>query len=215
MNDTCPVCGSRKSEEHVDLLQCKSCGHIWQASSMVSVSYGKEYLECYRNRPTAEMSCLRLGFLKAFIDGGKLLDIGYGRGDFAKLASLAGFRVYGCDVHGVDFGIREIDLTHDAETWDVVTAFDSIEHFADLTPLKSLFSRTKVVMVSVPFTPSWFPERRDWKHYKPGEHLHYFSPNSLQILVGKPTLRCAALEDLYRVPEGGQPQNIYTAIYGG
>jgi hypothetical protein len=64
----------------------------------------------------------------------------------------------------------------------------------------------------VPLPPATFPGDKTWKHYKAGEHLHYFSPESLGRLVGKPLLVESKVEDAIRCPEGVE-QNIYTAIY--
>ena len=79
------------------------------------------------------------------------------------------------------------------------------------------------MIVSLPATSDFVlraPER--WRHYKPGEHLHYFSRDSLDALMfkwGLPRkLVEATPEDALRgkLTVGGRDHdNIHTAIYGG
>jgi hypothetical protein len=159
------------------------------------------------------MAFLRVGFLKAFVSGGRLLDVGYGNGDFVRAAEAAGFDAYGHDVHGVDCRIREVALDAD-ESWNVVTFFDSLEHFPDFDLVRCLLKRTNYVMISVPMRPSSFPHDRNWKHFKPGEHLHYFSELSLQQMIDKPLRAVSNVEDTIRQRSSRGEQNILTALFG-
>lgn len=209
----CPICSGGESDDFDDLRRCHRCGHIFQFPPRIGVRYDAAYVRTYDRYPTREMSCLRVGYLKAFLAGGRLLDIGYGNGDFLRAAQAAGFDAFGYDVHGVDCGIKEIDFAADETAWDVVTFFDSLEHFADFQPIRRLLDRTLHVMISLPWPPADFPARRQWKHYKPGEHLHYFSAESLQALIRKPKRASSNVEDMIRRgPDGCQ--NIYTAFFG-
>src|SRR5690606_6976275 len=105
------------------------------------------------------------------------------------------------------------DPFSDPSEWSVVSFFDSLEHFPDFEAVKSLISRAKIVMVSVPRRPRWFPENLSWRHFKPGEHLHYFSLRSLSRLVDKPLLAASNVEDCIRISDHSEP-NILTAVYG-
>jgi hypothetical protein len=210
----CPVCDQETIYQGSELYRCPDCAHIFQYPPDVRVSYAADYLATYDKYPVELMSHVRLAFVKAYARGGKLLDVGYGQGHFVKLAVRAGFDAYGNDVHGVDCGVREVDLNH-GSAWDVVTFFDSLEHFPSLSSVRDLARRSRYVVVSLPCRPLWFPERRDWKHYKPGEHLHYFCEDSLDRLFGaKHRLSFADVEDVVRGkgPDGGR--NILTAVYG-
>lgn len=209
---SCPVCQSPSLPTSENLFTCARCDHLFQYPPVITCSYDRNYLRTYETYPTSTMSHLRLGFLKAFVGGGRLLDIGYGTGDFVKLASSAGFDAFGSDRHGVDFGIREVSLADDRSEWDVVTLFDSLEHFDDLTVLRQLFDRARFVLISTPFRPETFPMHKSWRHYKPGEHLHYFSPTSLQRFVGKNMIVESNVEDVVRKGQNGS-QNIYTAFF--
>ena len=139
----CPVCLTSPARELPnELAHCHHCDHIFQNPLEVRAVYDKKYV-CDRYDKydtTAAMSALRYGIVRTFCGGGKLLDIGYGNGAFIKLASKGGFDAYGCDVHGADYGVRDVPLTS-AEQWDVVTFFDSLEHFTTLEAIGDLNER--------------------------------------------------------------------------
>lgn len=181
------------------------------------MAYNPDYIKTrYDLYPTTEaMSHLRTGFVGAHARGSKLLDVGYGNGAFLKVAAKAGFDVYGSDLHGADYGIRDVPLVSD-ELWDVITFFDSIEHFPDFAPAIHALKRSKVAIISVPWRPEWFPDNLNWKHYKPGEHLHYFDIHSLMMLLeinGFKLLHFNPVEDVVRgkLPDGSS--NILTAAF--
>jgi 2-polyprenyl-3-methyl-5-hydroxy-6-metoxy-1,4-benzoquinol methylase len=208
----CPICASGNTEPFDDVQRCRACGHAFQHPPLITARYNADYVATYDRYPCELMSCLRVGFLKAFVARGRLLDVGYGNGAFIRAAEAAGFTAFGCDIHGVPSDVKEIDLDGDNSAWDVVTCFDSLEHFAAFSSIRSLMRRARYVLVSAPLPPATFPAERTWKHYKAGEHLHYFSAESLARLVGKPLLAESNVEDAIRRPNGVE-QNIYTAIY--
>lgn len=187
---------------------------MYQDPPTVSAVYDKKYVadryDTYDTTPV--MSALRLGMLKGYIGAGRLLDVGYGNGSFVKLAMKGGFDAYGCDVHHADYGVREAGIDSEV-SWDVVTFFDSLEHFPDLAVIKDLNSRTNMIMISFPCRPDNFPDNRDWRHYRPGEHLHYFTLTSLtHLFSGKQLLVSTNVEDTIRGRPQGR-QNIATAIF--
>jgi len=209
----CPVCHTRPMEELDGLSRC-ACDHIYQSTLKVTAHYGQQYIhDRYDAYATTEpMSYLRLGFLKSFCPKGKLLDVGYGNGSFVKATLKAGFDAYGNDVHHADYGVREMALAGN-EQWDVVTFFDSLEHFPDFKPVRDLARRAKWLLISFPNRPRFFPRNRDWKHYRPGEHLHYFTLCSLASLFDAHSIyTCVDLEDAIRgkLPDG--TLNIQTAV---
>src|SRR5947209_7822221 len=110
----CPICASKEIETFDDLRRCVRCRHVFQWPTEPSVAYDESYVRHYETYPCQEMSWLRVGFLKAFQPRGRLLDVGYGNGAFVRAARAAGFDAFGCDIHGVDCGVREIDLDGDA-----------------------------------------------------------------------------------------------------
>lgn len=127
------------------------------------------------------MSYLRLGYLIGQI--GKpynLLEIGYGTGDFVKLAAEYGIECYGNDITGLPTP-QNVEYVEDfSGHYDVVCMFDVIEHFEDINFIKDL--NAQYIYVSVPNCNS--PEdvaylTYAYPHLKPNEHLHHFNSKSL------------------------------------
>lgn len=208
----CPVCGTGKTAGRDGLLQCHACLHVFQYPPEISISYDSTYISGFGVRPEEAMSCLRVGFIKGMIPGGKLLDVGFGTGAFIKIAMNAGFDAFGYDIHGEDFGVRRAPLCG-ADSWDVVTFFDSLEHFSEFGEIRSLSKRARLLVVSVPKTPVDLLTNRQWRHYKPGEHLHYFCEQSLAALFSP--MRAIVSSDLEDVVRGNLDgsQNILTMVF--
>lgn len=214
----CPVCmrNSAFPSSVPGLHRCRDCDHIFQRPLAVTASYNYQYVkQRYEAYATTDlMSHLRLGFMRAMHPKpGRLLDVGYGNGSFLKLAAKAKYDTFGNDVHGCgeQFGVRDACLNGD--TWDVITFFDSLEHFPDLTLPRQVCKQAVLVIVSIPCRPEDEREILSWKHYRPGEHLHYFSPQSLSVFMeGKQPLACLDLEDTIRGDRCGQ-WNILTSAW--
>jgi hypothetical protein len=211
----CPVCDSESHvlSKELGLSECRLCAHIWETALKVTATYDQAYVAARYDRygTTEEMSHLRLGLLKAYLNKGRLLDVGYGNGSFVKLARNAGLTAFGFDVHGADYGIPEAGL-NSGEEWDVVTFFDSLEHIPDLGEVKDLAQRTDYIIVSYPCRPDGFPVgAQAWKHFRPGEHIHYFCGRSLAVLFGKTIRHATALEDVIRGGRG-RNANILTLV---
>jgi SAM-dependent methyltransferase len=218
----CPVCqGTDVSPKPHNLTLCGDCCHIFQSDRHVSMVYDASYAHQYDHRPHEEMSQLRWKFIQqhlALSKDSKVLDIGYGNGAFLKHAERAGMQIFGIDLHGEDFGIPEVSYRSPID-YDLVCFFDSMEHFAEFDDILRL--NTRHVIASVPDPPELLlsqPHR--WRHYKPGEHLHYFSRDSLDLLVHRWGLTHKIAEghpeDAIRgklTINGRTYDNIYTAIY--
>ena len=219
---SCPVCnGSQGRRYPGNLTACEGCGHIFQTDLTVSASYDAAYAHQYDRQPVREMSALRWDFMQSYLflsRNSKILDVGYGNGAFLKHAKSAGMRIFGIDLHNEDFGIPVVDYQTQID-FDLICFFDSLEHFPDFAPLLGL--RSRHVVVSIPDTPGYVLDAPDrWRHYKPGEHLHYFSRTSLHRFMqrwGFPHRRAEGHpEDRIRGKltfNGTAHDNILTAIY--
>ncbi len=217
----CPICQAPcPAADASNLSLCRHCQHIFQGDLRVSTAYDAAYIHHYDELPCEAMSDLRWRFIQhalALPAGSRILDVGYGNGAFLKHARAHGMSVFGLDVHGQDFGIPVIGYDSDL-AFDLVCFFDSLEHLPRFDCLFGL--RTRHVMVSLPHTPPDLlraPQR--WRHYKPGEHLHYFSPHSLDALMRRWGLcRIAsgfpedALRGRLRIDNRAH-DNIYSALF--
>lgn len=162
---------------------------------------------------------LRLGYVIGSIGRipNSLLDVGYGNGDFlsACVDSIDG--LYGNDIqpaYPLPDGITFVDDITNVEV-DVVTFFDSLEHFSDIEFVKDL--KCSYVIISLPWCTqgqddSWF---ESWKHRKPDEHLYHFDDKSLTKFMdrqGYDLINFCNLEDKVRKDPNLTP-NILTASF--
>ena len=218
----CPACGNSAlraegsrppSSGELSLGQCPSCGHVFQDPPTILAKYDHSYLTKYQSYSN-DMSYLRAGFVKAFHGSGLLLDFGCGDGRFVKVARECRFDAYGYDIHGCDVGVRMVTWDEIPNLdWGVVTFFDSIEHVPDLHQVVRAVDSAKIVVVSTPCPPVGFPANRAWKHYKPGEHLHYFSRGSLaRLFAGWDEICHENVEDAVRKADGRE-WNIRTSVF--
>lgn len=197
--------------------------------------YVRDRYDTYPEHKVRGMSYLRLGHLGAVLPGilgsvtdrctWSVLDVGYGNGRFLEVCAAAGLSASGYDVSGYALDnplIRTFGPTPDGELprqffqpYDVVTFYDSLEHFPSLEFLGKL--EAKHVVVSAPWCHSnpTEPEFWEWKHRRPGEHLHHFSPASLSDLMlsyGYALVCAGHAEDAVRQSLSELP-NIFTAVF--
>lgn len=148
----------------------------------------------------------------------KLLDIGYGRGEFLRICSHSNsMDLYGYDIADLPVPefVKRVDNI-DGE-YDIVTFFDSLEHIPvnDIVPYLKQFN-TKCFMISVPWFHStasqeWF---MNWRHRRENEHLHFFDSFGLVNIMNEIGFRVVHLsnnEDCHRKSADDKP-NILTII---
>lgn len=201
-------------------------GAIHQEGAFKSQHYSPEYVvKRYDAIPETvrQMSFLRAGYIIGNLGFPKsLLDVGYGNGDFLAVWRLwrpQAVDLWGMDVSGYPLpeGCRKINMgeLRPDRSWDVVTFFDSLEHIPGLDFLGRLNARH--IVVTVPWCHGelgleWF---QGWKHRRPGEHLHHFSPLTLMRTMqayGFGSMVYSSIEDAIRVPVDDRP-NTFTAIF--
>jgi hypothetical protein len=184
-------------------------------------NYGLEYVETRYTAydTTSLMSYLRLGALLGKLapyEPMKLLDVGYGNGDFLKTASSVIPECFGADIlpaYPLPENIKFVEDIY-CEEYDIVCFFDSLEHFDDIYDIKSL--KTKYVFISVPWchyiSDAWFDS---WKHRREDEHLWHFDLESLTKFfesLGYEYISHSSIEDIIRKPVDDM-SNILTALF--
>lgn len=217
----CPICDSQEVVDVDSFLgHCNNCDHYFQQDMKITCKYDAQYAGKYSKYDCSGMSYARAALILGILDlpkNAKILDIGYGNGSFLKVMEKLGYEIYGIDVHGQDFGITEIDYSN-KKKFDLICFFDSLEHFDNLElPMKL---KTKYIAVSMPHLPPLFPKNAVlWRHFRPGEHLHYFTEKSLDRYFAKwrgNRIAQGYPEDVVRGRiniEGQMLPNIYTAVY--
>ena len=97
------------------------------------------------------------------------------------------FRIHRpADLHVDSFDIMPVPQTGiNSRTYDLICFWDVLEHLPSFDPVKQMLDMKEVKFVAA--TVPIVPEREDfvledWKHWKPGEHLHYFTKGSFELL---------------------------------
>lgn len=219
----CPV-----EEEYV---HCFSCGLTSRVFPVTTVRYDREYVADRYDRYTTTdaMSALRLTLVESVtgVRAGRLLDVGYGNGSFIRHATANGWDAYGCDVNTAPYeGVRRVALPSEGyghgERYDVITFFDSLEHFESLQEVRKVCYHADWIVVSCPCPPDSFPLREyisecKWRHLRPGEHHHHFTANALEALFtllpyAADVVYVGNDEDAIRGARENGEQNIMTVV---
>lgn len=204
--------------------------------------YDSKYVGIYDTpdykRKSTTLQRLRLAFTEAMYDGeiGSLLDVGYGNGAFlshvrsnSDIQNLYGFDISGVPVPAGCLKAESIPMPGDVKGVDVITFWDCLEHFADLSFVKDIDAN--MIVLSLPCSKfhdlnywpansidgaaiSWF---KNWHHRKPNEHLHHFDKTSLRAtmaMYGWKMLWTTSMEDMIRKSrEQLRGPNILTAAF--
>lgn len=174
------------------------------------------------------MSYLRYGYMVGVLEHRprRVLDIGYGNGSFLKICRNAGMETYGYDVseYPLEYGTKLTYSEMMGMEFDVITFFDSLEHFSDLGFLEEL--QTQYIVVSVPecqynhlsttegevVADEYFA---GWKHRRPDEHIWHFDSISLCNTFERAryhNMSLSNIEDIIRKPTSGYA-NILSAVF--
>ena len=164
-----------------DLILAEHHGVAYQRDmSERSTNYGNEYLvkvQAYEGTHIANaVNAGRVAFmLKHLAPGSAVLDYGAGTGDFMRAAS-ADFRMSGFEIIPAmrEKLIAEKKYAETARGFQAVTFWDVLEHLE--TPAIALrrVERDALVFCSLPCFVD-LNEIRKSRHYRPGEHLYYWT----------------------------------------
>ncbi len=203
-------CTSASYGQHGDIVRCSQCGLVYtnprQKEELIVRSYkevvDRTYLEERKGRLLTFKRNLRP--LEKLVDAGderKLLDVGCYAGIFLEVAEEAGWEAWGVEPcrwaaeeawqRGLKVEactLREADFP--ADSFDVVTMWDVIEHFADplreLKEVHHLLKRGGVVCIHTINIESFLAKvmGANWP-WLMEMHLYYFSPETLSAMLIK------------------------------
>jgi len=214
----CSLCGSDKSPwQHYQfgeyrLRCCPQCGHAVTEpladratlDALYTAAYFAEHYEeiapddARFNKRIAQEDH-RVRFLRRFKKGGRLLDVGCGRGYFLQ-ACRKRFQGTAFDVStsNRDYiaGTLKLEFVGDRELlrgrqFEAITFWHSLEHFADpgeqLAFFSSLLAPGGVLIIDVPNHHSIdaYMEGSRWPGWDVPFHCHHFTRDSLELLVGQ------------------------------
>lgn len=165
-----------------DLMLCEHRGVAYQADMRAGrVRYDAAYFaKVHAYEGTAISRAVNAGRIdlmdRYLADDAQILDFGAGSGDFVRSARNSGFHMKGFEV------IREtrawLDksglFAQDVHAFDAVTMWDVIEHMEDPELTMRAVRRGAHLFASVPVFED-LKRIRESKHYRPGEHLYYWT----------------------------------------
>jgi len=144
--------------------------------------------------------------------GKRLIDIGCFTGRFLDMAQEAGFSTYGVELqpeaarvanrrHGgrVYCGPIEHYSSQSSGSFDVATLFGVIEHVTEpnttVRITAELLKPSGIFVIQTPNTASVLARLlgKRWPAYAPIEHIYYFSPRNIKMLLKKNGLRIIKL----------------------
>lgn len=196
-------------------------------------NYDKNYVAIYnepeRVRKSKALQALRFSFVLAMAtkELRSLIDIGYGNGAFLQYANAnSDISLYGYDISGVKIPAN-VTAGFDPEwfdnKYDVMTFWDCLEHFPDLSFLRDI--QAEMIVVSLPWCKYGAALLRyqneqaavdcfaDWFHRKPNEHLHHFDRDSLLNTFAMCGWECIGTSNMEDAIRKRYHQNILTAAF--
>ena len=143
----------------------------------IPIKYNKEYFRLISDtyKTTARIiNQIRWDFVKE-IKPKIVLDYGAGACFLSKYAPK-GVVVDTYDIG--DFPVKYTGIRH--KSYDLIFLCDVLEHIPDFREFDYLWEKAEYVYISIPILPKG-RELKTWKHFKPGEHYHYFTERSLDL----------------------------------
>ena len=208
----CPICGDKKFNNWMKknenfIRQCKTCthGYVSRRPKKISEAYENEEhkersLAIYDKMRTYRMERFakeRVNLLKKYKKKGMLIDFGCGTGWFLEYArnhyKVAGFEPTE-NLAKFTSDLLKIQIESDVRkfkdnSFDIITAFDVIEHVAE--PRKTfqeffrLLKKDGILLIYTPNADSigfdYMKERQN--NVTPPIHLHYFNKKSINRLA--------------------------------
>jgi 2-polyprenyl-3-methyl-5-hydroxy-6-metoxy-1,4-benzoquinol methylase len=206
----CVICGRQADDfcalDDAQYRICGGCGLVFQhplptRGAMVAWADNEYASGAYRDYVQSRPMKIRhfedrLADVGPGVRPGRLLDVGCSCGYFMEVAAAHGF-----DVHGVEFSQNAIAVARpdirarifegslenlpDTGPFDVVSAFDLIEHVPDPRAfLRNCAKRLRpggMLLVSTPDTGHFlrYVMRSRWPMLQPMQHLHLFSRQAM------------------------------------
>lgn len=191
-----PFIAALSFEDDGDLGLCVEAGAAFQKDQSQLVDYDAPYFEKYIQYEGSEVSeqinAGRVAFVKKHFGDDFLLDIGIGSGEFIKKR----LSTWGMDVNPV--AIRWLLArnlwANDIETFHAVTMWDVIEHCPKPGDYFDRMRYGSYLFTSIPIFKD-IRLVRESKHYRPNEHLYYWTEKGFVAWMARHGFRHLETQD--------------------
>lgn len=214
----CPNCNADSyllvfsTQDLFDYVKCKECGFVY-AVQMITHEARTMIYGGLTGTGMAEVCCSPSGraadaqrfsfplrLIRKYQQGGHLLDVGCGVGNFLNQARESGFSVDGVETHAefrkaareqygieVKTGIFE-EMEWPENDFQVVTMWETLEHIynpkAAIQKAFEILSPNGILAISVPNLANLgFLLMREYTGHRGGEHINFFSPATLARML--------------------------------
>ena len=173
----CNDCGFVSYGKPMDLRSCIHGQHRQdyihkEGKDLYGIEYFENMLRMYA-KTAEDIATIRWKFV-ADVDPDTVLDYGSGVGWFRAHRPIG--------VHVDSYDIADVPQTGIClEHYDLVCFWDVLEHIPNFEVIHNVLDSTNHVALTVPVLPDGV-KIENWKHWKPGEHLHYFSVEMLDAM---------------------------------
>lgn len=216
----CFVCGSRRNHflfmcKGFRLVRCVECGLLFLNPQPTDAELAEIYNQTYFLGDSSQQTYDRVSHMKgltarAYLEeigryrggsGGRLLEIGCGRGELLAQAEALGYEPVGVEVSSsaveearkrLTRGTVQCGLLHEVDlaehSFDVCVLADVIEHVREpigfLRAIHRLLKPGGVLYLATPSLDSWSARLmgRGWMEFKV-EHLLYFNAQTIQMAL--------------------------------
>ncbi len=213
----CPVCDGTDFRHLFDkggepFVRCNGCSltliNPRPPFDTIRDNYDAAYSAGYTRKAEAKIIRARKRVARIGREHGRWLDVGCSAGFVVKAATEAGFEAWGVDIEadGIAYGRDTLGLSrlacgvledqhYPAAHFDVISAYDVIEHVPDLNlfvaELARILAPDGVIDIGTPDIGHWRVPRAlaQWNELKPSEHLYYFNRRTLGRLLARHGLR--------------------------
>ena len=202
-------CATHSSRSHDEILRCLECGLIFMKPRLSAAELVREYAQAvdpvYLENVQARVETFRynLNQIRGYIArADRVLEIGSYCGAFLKVAREANLDVMGVEpsTWAVEASSRVTDarvicgttddLPRELGKFDVVVAWDVLEHFADpvaeLSKIHEILDDSGLIIFSTLMIDNWFPrvmgKRWPWLM---DMHLFYFTESTIRQVLAK------------------------------
>lgn len=157
--------------------------------------YAKPYFDEYTKRANTEIGRqineFRVQLVNKYIGSESIIDVGIGSGTFIE---ARGGQTYGHDINPIAIKwLMDRGLFQDPQNGTIYNKcfWDSLEHIPDPRPI---ILGSRFIFVTMPIYSSAYCALNS-KHFKPGEHVWYFTKNGLIGWLNRLGFDCLEIRD--------------------